>query len=133
VTHVEDGEPFTLAFGERAEEGLVAVGWLDRSAEYPRGAVPVEFVERLRELCRNGVNRTRGVHRCTLCDSGADGLAPWTTVPSASGGFMVGSAEIRVTTLSGVTYASPDMVIHYVEEHAYRPPDDYIEGVLRGL
>jgi hypothetical protein len=52
-------------------------------------------------------------------------------VSDGEGGFLVGSAEIRVDGLSGQRYASPDMIIHYVEEHGYAPPADFVEGVLR--
>jgi hypothetical protein len=34
----------------------------------------------------------------------------------------VGGAEIRVTGRDGIRYAAPDMIIHYVEAHGYRPP-----------
>jgi hypothetical protein len=134
MTYVHDGDAFTSTFGGQLEPGLIAVGWLDAGVPYQRGDVPREFVERLRERCRNGINRTRGFHRCPLCARSAQpDLPPTTTVASASGNFVVGGAEIRVDGPSGARYASPDMVIHYVEEHGYRPPDDYIDGVLRGI
>jgi hypothetical protein len=51
-------------------------------------------------------------------------------VSSEGGEFVVGGAEIRVEGATGTRYASPDMIIHYVEEHGYRPPDDFIQGVF---
>lgn len=132
VTFVRDGDRFTLSFGGQLEPGLIAIGWLDAGIAYDRGEVPAEFIDRLRARCRNGVNRTRGLHRCTLCARTAEpGLPPATTVRSKAGAFVVGGAEIRVEGPSGTRYASPDMIIHFVEEHGYRPPQDYIDGVLR--
>jgi hypothetical protein len=134
MTYVPDGDAFTRAFGEQLEPGLVAVGWLDAGFPYDRGKVPAEFIDRLREKCRNGINRTRGLYRCTLCPRPSQpGHGPplTTTVHSPSGDFVVGSAEIRVEGSSGTRYASPDMIIHYVEAHGYLPPEDYIDGVLR--
>jgi hypothetical protein len=37
-----------------------------------------------------------------------------------------------VRDASGTYYAAPNMIIHYVEEHGYRPRDDFIQGVLAG-
>lgn len=31
---------------------------------------------------------------------------------------------------SGVAYAAPELVAHYVEAHGYLPPADFIEAVL---
>jgi hypothetical protein len=45
--------------------------------------------------------------------------------------FIVGSAEIRVHAPSGAIYAAPDMIIHYVEKHGYRPPDHFVQAVMR--
>ncbi len=54
-------------------------------------------------------------------------------VQSPLGEFVVGSAEIRVQGPRGDRYAAPDMIIHYVEAHGYRPPDDFVAGVLGTL
>ncbi len=48
------------------------------------------------------------------------------------GELVLGSAEIRVFGSNGVTYAAPDMIYHYVAEHEYKPPDEFIEAVLYG-
>jgi hypothetical protein len=132
VSYAPDGEPFTLAFGCEAESDLIAVGWLDAGFPFQQGEVPSAFIDRLREKCRDDwVNRTRGLHRCTLCpEPPKDVLLPQkTTVWSEGGDFVVGGAEIRIEGPSGTRYASPDMIIHYVEEHGYCPPDDFIQGV----
>jgi hypothetical protein len=132
MTYVPDGAPFDLTFGaDEIEPGLIAVGWLDADHEFPRGPVLPEFVERLKQLCRDGVNRTRGFHRCELCSTREDaGRRPPTVVRDAAGDFPVGGAEVRVDGPSGKRYAAPDMTIHYVEEHGYAPPTDFVDGVL---
>lgn len=132
MSYLPDGEPFTLAFGREPESGLIAVGWLDTGFPFQPGEVPSEFIDRLREKCRDDwVNRTRGLHWCTLCPKPPkDVLTPQTKVWSEGGEFVLGGAEIRVEGPSGTRYASPDMIIHYVEEHGYRPLDDFIQGVI---
>ena len=130
MTHFADGTRYSY-HAEASEEGLLNVGWLDASERFPQGDVSAEFTEALAELCRHGVFRTRGLHRCNLCPrrEGPD-LPPPTRVPSNGDDFIVGSAEIRVSSQHGITYAAPDMIIHYVQAHDYRPPDAFIDAVI---
>lgn len=115
MTYVPDGEPVIGAAGpaSEAQTRLVAVGWLDPEFPYTRGDVPPEFVKALRALCRDGVNVTRGWHRCRFCprpDAGTP--SGGTVVPSAEGAFKVGHAEIRIDGPGGIRFAAPDMVVH---------------------
>ena len=41
-----------------------------------------------------------------------------------------GNGEIRVTDRSGVTYVAPVLIRHYVSEHEYVPPRQFIDAVL---
>ena len=132
VTHFEDGSPYEY----QPQEGPATnVGWLDAAHEYSKGPVSPEFVRLLSELCRAGVLHMRGWHMCNLCVPDEErrsysDLVP-TLVKAEGGDYSVGHAEIRVPGLGGVMYAAPDMVIHYVVVHGYRPPDGFIEAVLR--
>jgi hypothetical protein len=130
MSYFEDGSRYR--YRPEFEDGSVNIGWLDASQAYPAGPVPGAFVERLTELCLHGVNRMRGFHYCNLCPPtpGPDLPEPahiWTP----EGEYAIGSAEIRVDGADGVRYAAPDLVIHYVTEHGYRPPDGFIEAVLK--
>ncbi|HMJ00406.1 MAG TPA: hypothetical protein VK488_11280 [Gaiellaceae bacterium] len=116
-----------------AESGfdLINVGWLEATEPFTVADVESEFVARLAKLCRNGVNQTRGFHRCSLCGRTAENQLPEPTrVHSSAGDYLVGSAEIRVRGRHRVVYASPDMIVHYVTAHRYRPPDYFIQAVL---
>jgi hypothetical protein len=42
----------------------------------------------------------------------------------------MGNGEIRVRDADGIWYAAPRLVIHYVVEHNYCPPQAFIEAVL---
>lgn len=128
MTYFEDETPYS--YGDDLGGGNVLnVGWLDGTREYPRGGVPADFVERLRAVCANGTARTRGWHRCNLCPEGAP--CPVTVQGADGGQYLVGDAEIRVAGQGRVVYAAPTMVIHYVQDHGYRPPDGFIAAVLR--
>jgi hypothetical protein len=43
----------------------------------------------------------------------------------------IGDGEIRVIGKSAI-YAAPTLIYHYVVEHQYKPPDEFIEAVLKG-
>ena len=72
----------------------------------------------------------RGRHRCGFYPrSEGDWWSAPIWVRGDDGDFVVGGAEIRVRGTTGIVRAAPDMILHYVEAHGYRPPDDFIEAV----
>lgn len=126
LTYYADGSPYTYGPGETA----VNIGWLDRAVPYPQGETSPQFLAALKARCRNPTRASRGWHRCSFCSRGTGALIrPPTTVRDEEGDFIVGGAEVRVTGRNGVVYASPDMIAHYVEAHAYRPPKSFVEAV----
>ena len=42
----------------------------------------------------------------------------------------MGNGEVRVRGAGGIWYVAPRLVIHYVVEHRYCPPQDFIEAVM---
>jgi len=130
MTYFPDGSPYSYV-AEAQKDVAFNIGWLDKDVAYQTGDVPAEFVGRLRDICRSGVNRTRGLHQCNLCppDQATTWVEP-TTIRGSAADYVVGGAEIRVLSRDGTVYASPDMIIHYVESHGYRPPEEFIEAVL---
>lgn len=131
MTYFPDGSPYS--FLETQEEGrLVNIGWLSTGHSYSTGTVPEDLVRLLALLCRNGVQRTRGLHRCEFCVRPEVALrTPPTSSCDEEGEFIVGGAEIRLPCQSGVTFAGPDMIIHYVTEHSYRPPNEFLDALRR--
>jgi len=127
MTYFEDETPYSFA-PSQGEGVVLNVGWLDGSRTYVQGAVPSDFVGRLRDLCASGTTRTRGWHRCNVCPDGAP--YPTAVERADTERYLVGDAEIRVVGQASVIYAAPTMVIHYVQDHGYRPPDDFIVAVL---
>jgi hypothetical protein len=116
---------------ETLSEGTTAlnVGWLDDAHPFPTGEPPEHFVQRLGALCvEHPVARTRGMHWCELC---SEEQADYPVVEHLEGTAVpLGSAEIRVADAAGIVLAAPDLVCHYVIEHAYLPPEAFIEAVL---
>jgi hypothetical protein len=101
------------------ESGLVAIGWLHPEHLFPQGTVPPVFLARLKEFERRwrdsiealGWDAAGGYHTCEFCGQA------W-----SSGTFGVLARE-RV-------YYVPEMMAHYVEQHSYAPPAEFIADVL---
>ncbi|WP_443732558.1 DUF7919 family protein [Yinghuangia soli] len=105
---------------------LVAVGWLDADVPQHADAVPEDVVEKLRLLVlTQRINGTCGLHFCGFCPPDVDEVAreDLGRVPS-------GSAEIRVASPCGsFAYAAPSLIGHYVEDHGYVPPAEFVDAV----
>jgi hypothetical protein len=103
------GEECQIACGPRVR----AVGWLAEGHELTRGEVDAEVVEKLAHLREDGWVHVVacGPHLCELCRNARE------------------SRNILVPA-SDVLYVAPAMIVHYIEEHAYRPPAEFIAAVL---
>jgi hypothetical protein len=102
------------------EKELVNVGWLDIDHEFTTGDVPSQFIVTLKYLLdHNRCQHTRGAHECPYC-------------PDARPGYIkdqTGSAEIRVPS-GNIIYCCPELIYHYVLEHGYKPPQEFIDATL---
>lgn len=125
LAYFADGDRYT--YGSDPEADLLCVGWLDPAHPFNTGETPDGFSQLLADMCRQGTNRTRGFHRCEFCPPPADGLG-FSERPSIDG-VALGSAEIRVHG-GDATWAAPDLIIHYVLDHAYLPPQPFIDAVF---
>jgi hypothetical protein len=98
------------------------VGWLSNSP-FKKGDVSLGFLKKLRTVVDSQkfrVNQIRGVHACNLCGE--------RTFDSP----FIGSCELWVPDgAQGLIYAAPSMIVHYVEVHGYKPPDEFIEAVMQ--
>lgn len=107
------------------------VGWLGPEVEFPQGEPPEEFVPALTELCaRHSCNRMRGWQRCQLEHPAGETEHPLRFDYDAKRVAM-GDAEVRVTSQDGRLLIAPNLVLHYVTEHKYLPPREFIESVIR--
>ncbi|QQS41384.1 MAG: hypothetical protein IPM63_00060 [Acidobacteriota bacterium] len=96
-----------------------AIGWLDKKHRFRKGRTSLEFREKLRKFSESASSSTFslgwgvffGHHTCELCEKFSSGL-----------NFGVPAGEIL--------YVAPEMVSHYVENHRYRPPKEFVKAVL---
>jgi hypothetical protein len=102
-----------------AGDHVRAIGWLHPDHEYPRGVVPAECVARLREFVRLAGHCAEalylplcmGFHTCEFCQQ-AHGIRNL-GVPAGD-----------------VLFVAPEMVAHYVEQHGYAPPPEFVAAVM---
>lgn len=105
---------------------MLNVGWLAAGHEFRTGGVPNEVLSRLLRLADAQVNIMRGVHDCEFC---AEESPIRMAAPNERGYVALGMGEIRVTGDCGRLYAAPSLILHYIQAHDYRPPDDFIRAV----
>jgi len=137
VTYFADLTPYTYwsrvadVAGDDPDDGLgrlLNVGWLAAGESFPTGASPPGLVDNLLRRATRPVHVTRGVHLCEFCEN------PIRGAPLRLDGKLVhaGNAEIHVTGADNTVYAAPTLIAHYVAEHHYLPPAQFIDAALHG-
>ena len=106
------------------------IGWLDASHPYSIGEISNNFVSKMHEIiCARRsdfdahVNVIRGIHPCNLC--GEECIE----IPCTNSKVLLGMSEIWIPTSNGY-FASPSMVLHYIEAHGYAPPGVFIGAAM---
>ena len=117
---------------------MVHVGWLDAVHSFRKGAVEHRLIEKIKHLAATPVELYRGKHLCEVCTVPPD--AEITFVPDRCrvidpkcswarwAASRQSNGEIRVTD-QGVTYAAPVLIVHYIEEHSYLPPSQFLKAI----
>ncbi|MBM4073696.1 MAG: hypothetical protein FJ271_32960 [Planctomycetes bacterium] len=127
--YFEDLTPYSYHRSE-AESGAVNVGWLGADHPFASGTASVEFLDRLFVICRDHVFKMhRGFHVCEFCPNAAN--APLAAIRIGNEARL-GFGEIRVRHQGGKVFAAPTLIYHYVADHQYLPPREFIEAVLLG-
>lgn len=120
MSYYEDLTPYNYHHHSKRE---LNVGWLEKEQEFQIGDVPEGFIERLKTISEHRVFQTRGFQLCHFCkEQIVDNKIKCAT----------SSCEIRVVGKDGFVYASPQMIVHYIEEHKYLPPQQFIDAVMNG-
>ena len=100
-----------------------AVGWLSIAQPFNEAEPEPEFLSRLKECVSFDTMQYRydpltcaahsffGLHICELCNS----------IRGSGSLFLPGEKVI---------YIAPQMVYHYVKDHHYVPPDDFVAAVV---
>src|SRR5580698_4584471 len=133
MAYFPDLSPY--ANSDRQHLGVVHVGWLDDIHPFPKGHVAPNLIEKMKSLATKPVNLFLGYHYCEICVAPPDVVksflpnwpnridpncswAKWRDQRRSNG-------EARVA-YEGVTFAAPVLIVHYIEEHGYLPPTQFL-------
>lgn len=137
MAYFPDLSPYEYLAGDpECHAELVNVGWLDQAYAYEKGPVAGEMSERVKQICLfEATRQTRGFHRCQFCSLPVLSSTPKQIFGTAivAGQRRLGSAEIRVKGAGRTVYAVPDLIYHYITEHSYRPPAEFLDAVARSM
>ncbi len=135
MAYFQDLTPYAY-FCELPGVASLNVGWLSGSMPFAQGKTSQAFKNRLFQFCLDEyvVHIARGFHVCELCPNVSD--EQWHAENQGRYGektqwLNIGDGEIRVIGESAI-YAAPTLIYHYVVEHQYKPPAEFIEAVLMG-
>jgi hypothetical protein len=106
---------------------MLNIGWLALGYEFSVGPVPPEAMRRLLVMADDQVNVTRGIHRCEFCD--LDAMVSM-AAPVNGGLVYLGMGELHVQGDGGPVYSAPSLIVHYIAEHKYQPPEEFQQAVL---
>jgi hypothetical protein len=135
--HFSDLSPY--AYNSRTPLlGVLNVGWLERGHEFSTGELPAGLLAGLRRWLRQSrCVQYRGYHLCDLCEPAPTTIEEVSaahrrqeTVDDEGTKLILGANEIWVPTSGERIFAAPSLVVHYVERHAYLPPQAFIDAVM---
>jgi hypothetical protein len=127
--------------GETFDGRLRAVGWLSPEHDFESGDLPELVIKQLLDLLENGrpLFGTFGFHPCLFCPSWSDRVvedprmvpAPPTIFHHKDVKLNLGGRELWLP-VGDLMYVAPDLILHYITEHGYRPPDEYLNALSSG-
>jgi hypothetical protein len=110
------------------------IGWLDKEHNFRTGDVDFSFLEKLEllvfnsyeEHCNILVNELRGSYECPVCGKYRE------RITSGNQGFTLGSSELWIPDFRQKDhyFATFGLIFHYVKDHNYKPPQEFVDSVL---
>jgi hypothetical protein len=130
VAHFDDLTPYVYVGGD-PDPAVLNVGWLSSSHLFSKGTPVRDFVAALRKLISEPVNLYRGRHYCEFCPPPQFSRSATLMVSTVARDCPWGNGEIWVNGDNDLVYVAPTLILHYVEEHDYEPPDVFVRAVRR--
>jgi hypothetical protein len=107
------------------------VGYLWFGHSYPKGKIAGLILERLVAIAEKPLLYAYGFHKCNLGFCGATQMLRGEPMFRYRGRTLtLGSSEILVPDDEAV-YCAPNLILHYIRHHRYRPPDCFCAAVLK--
>lgn len=130
VTFHEDLRPYE--YEGRIYPNILSIGWLDNNHSYPMGQVPNLLAEKLLLLtcgCIEGIDlismKVRSFERCPFTNEKIE-----YRIPNSKKTRLVGMSELCIPNKdNNILYCFPDMLYHYITEHSYLPPMEFLNSL----
>ena len=127
----DDLQPYVV--GKRKFKNLISIGWLGDSP-YLKGVKSDELIYQMKrlifshyELCDYDYFRSvyrAPLYRCPICKKTV-------TYHYFNITHDAGRSEYNLRDLlSNKIYVFPDLILHYMQEHSYQPPDAFIDSLF---
>lgn len=124
-------------YGMTEYEDALNIGWLEMGHEFPIGDFPEkrELIQKLES--KKIENKCRGVHGCEFCDPDNKFVNKFDPSRITNPNFVepeekdshTGNGEY-IVQWNGKVYSAPILIVHYIETHNYRPPQEFIDAVM---
>lgn len=124
-----DLSPYSYGRSE-PHPNILNTGWLSDEHHFIRGSVSYPFLMALTRMAETPTNLYRGLHTCEFCQPPADIIAADERYYDVWASARSGNGEIRVSGPGGIIYVAPTLIVHYITEHQYRPPQQFIDAVI---
>jgi hypothetical protein len=146
-----DLSPYQANYIELPE--VLTIGWLGIGKDFKTGKSSKEFIEKINRIFLCGlfppsqvyVHELRGYLDCPLCNKTVSILlGDGSTLISTGYGhlldeytddeiFILGHGEVWIPNIykEGHFFATQDLIYHYILDHQYLPPQEFINSVLQ--
>lgn len=134
---------------------IINIGWLDKNHSFPTGKIPPALLQKLKQLTLIDLANYKAIKAGTFNEEeavivhfmhmrGLPDLCPFCPREHAEiwldseeeesdprfKKYALGRCEIHIPSADGkYLYASPSMLYHYVAEHDYLPPPQFLEAL----
>lgn len=122
--YIKDLCPY-IYMNQEPNLNILAVGWLGKEYDFPRGPVPDGTLDKILQLCFIPINQTRGFHQSPFIKLPSIGYP----VEYNGSKMLLGSAEIKVVGQGGIVYLAPNLIYHYIRDCNYLPPEKFLNAL----
>lgn len=126
LTYYTDLSPYEYC-GPNPEIEMLNVGWLSKGRTFGKGNVPGRFIARLECIATYSVNQMRGFYFSDFVET-----SQIVKYEIGNENYLLGDAEICVFSSDKKVYCSPNLILFYISELGYCPPESFIEAVMMG-
>jgi hypothetical protein len=127
MSYFEDLSEYSYA-SFSAYPGTKNVGWLAAGRSFRTETPDDRVLANLWQHCKVSLVQSRGIHPCEFCPPGTKSYY----AKRGDEQLLLGTSELRIFGNDGDVFAAPTLIYHYMDEHHYRPPDEFIKAVLDG-